>query len=201
MLFLALVMRLSWENRLSNKSLSPLPCMHAQLLGHVRLSATPQTVALQTLQSLGFSQKNTGVDWHFLFQRIFPIQGSNLCPLCSLALAGRFFTTEPPGNPLTPLTYLKTLGFWLQKQKFLESLLEFMNFGDWHWDLQCQHYYMRNKPNKSMYFWSLYLGYSSFLFIQLSVIIFHNISSILKVFISHRSCPVFPLKVWKVISD
>ena len=201
MSFLALVMRLSWESRLSNKSLSPLPCMHAQLLSHVRLFATPQTVALQTLQSTGFSWKNTGVDCHFLLQRIFPIQGSNLCLLCSLALAAIVFTAEPPSNPLTLLTYLKTLGFWLQKQKFLESLLEFMNFGDWHWDLQCQHYYMTNKSNKSMYFWSLYLGYSSFLLIQLSVVIFHNISSILKAFISHRSCPASLLKVWKVNSD
>ena len=150
---------------------------------------------------MGFSQNNNGVDCHFLFQRIFPIQGSNLCLLHSLALAAIVFTAEPPSNPLTPLTYLKTLGFWLQKQKFLESLLEFMNFGDWHWDLQCQHYYMTNKSNKSMYFGSLYLGYSSFLLIQLSVVIFHNISSILKVFISHRSCPASLLKVWKVNSD
>ena len=32
---------------------------------------------------------------HFLLQRIFPTQGSNLCLLHS----GRFFTTEPPGKP------------------------------------------------------------------------------------------------------
>ena len=55
--FLALAMHLSWESRLSNKSLSALPCMHAQLLNHVRLFATPQTVALQTLQSLGIFPK------------------------------------------------------------------------------------------------------------------------------------------------
>ena len=164
MFFLALVMHLSWESRLSNKSLSLFPYVHAQLLSHVRLFATPQTVALQTLQSMGFPQKNTRVDCHFPLQRIFLVQGSNLCFLCSLALAGRFFTTEPPGNPLIPSTYLKTLGFCLQKQKqkFLESLLEFMDFGDWHWDLQCQHYHMTRKSNKSMYFWSLYSGYSSF---------------------------------------
>ena len=151
---------------------------------------------------MGFSQKNTGVDFHFLLQRIFLVQGSNLCFLCSLALAGRFFTTEPPRNPLIPSTYLKTSGFWLQKQKqkFLESLLEFMDFGDWHWDLQCQHYHMTRKSNKSMYFWSLYSGYSSFfLFFSLSIVIFHNISSILKVFLSHRSCLVYLLKVRKVI--
>ena len=57
MSFLALAMHLSWESRLSNKSLSALPCMRVQLLSHVRLFATPQTVALQTLQSLGIFPK------------------------------------------------------------------------------------------------------------------------------------------------
>ena len=32
---------------------------------------------------------------HFLLQGIFPTQGSNL----TSTLAGRFFTTEPPGKP------------------------------------------------------------------------------------------------------
>ena len=31
-----------------------------------------------------FSSKNTGVDYHFLLQEIFPSQGSNLCLLCLL---------------------------------------------------------------------------------------------------------------------
>ena len=41
--------------------------------------------------------KNTGVGCHFLLQGIFPTQGSNLNQ--SLALAGRFFPTAPPGKP------------------------------------------------------------------------------------------------------
>ena len=41
--------------------------------------------------------KNTGVGCHFLFQGIFPTQRS------SPALAGRLFTTEPPGNPRSSL--------------------------------------------------------------------------------------------------
>src|SRR5574337_44455 len=42
-----------------------------------------------------FSGKNTGVGCHFLFQGIFPTQRSN--PHLP-ALAGGFFTTEPPGK-------------------------------------------------------------------------------------------------------
>ena len=36
------------------------------------------------LCSWNFPGKNTGVDWHFLFQGIFPTQGSNLHLLCLL---------------------------------------------------------------------------------------------------------------------
>ena len=46
--------------------------------------------------------KNTRVDCHFLLQGIFSTHGWNLQ---SSALAGKFFTTEPPGKPLPqPLT-------------------------------------------------------------------------------------------------
>ena len=37
--------------------------------------------------------------FHFLLQGIFPIQGLNLSLLHFFALAGKFFTTEPPGKP------------------------------------------------------------------------------------------------------
>ena len=39
---------------------------------------------------------------YFLLQRIFPTRGLNL----SLALAARFFTTEPPGKPQTIHTWV-----------------------------------------------------------------------------------------------
>ena len=48
-----------------------------------------------------FAGNNTGVGCYFLLQRIFPTQGSNLHVLHWQALAGEFFTTEPPGKPLT----------------------------------------------------------------------------------------------------
>ena len=65
------------------------------------------TTAHQAPMSMGFPGKNPGVGCHFLLQGIFPTQGSNLHPL---HLAGRFFTTEPPGkNPIykIPLRYFR----------------------------------------------------------------------------------------------
>ena len=48
--------------------------------------------------SMGFSGHSTGVGCHFLFQGIFPTQGSNPS-LTSPALPGRFFTASvPPGK-------------------------------------------------------------------------------------------------------
>ena len=59
--------------------------------------ATPWTVACQTPLSMGIPGENTGVGYHYLLQGIFPTQGSK--PM-SPTLAGRFFTTEPPGKYL-----------------------------------------------------------------------------------------------------
>ena len=50
--------------------------------------------------------KNTEVDCHFLLQRIFPIQGLNLC-LMLLCFAGRFFTTVSPGKTMEQWTSSK----------------------------------------------------------------------------------------------
>ena len=69
------------------------------MLGHVRLFATSQTVARQAPLSMGFFQQEY---WSRL---PFPPPGdlldSGIEPKSSdsPALAGRFFTTEPPGNP------------------------------------------------------------------------------------------------------
>ena len=71
-------------------------CVPAQLLSCVQLSATPWTVAHQAPLSMGFSGKNTGVG------SISSSRGSSQPRdrtqfLVSPALAGRFFTTAPPG--------------------------------------------------------------------------------------------------------
>ena len=65
-------------------------------------SVTPWTVACQAPLSIGFSRREyTGVDCHFLLQRIFPIQVSNLhWQVDSL-------TTEPPGKPNVKLLLFK----------------------------------------------------------------------------------------------
>ena len=52
-------------------------CVHAHAFSHVRLFAAPLTVAHQTLLSMDFPGKNTGVGCCFLLQGIFPTQGSN----------------------------------------------------------------------------------------------------------------------------
>ena len=46
-------------------------------LSHVRLFATPWTIAYQVLCPWDFPGKNTGVGCHFLLQGIFPTQGLN----------------------------------------------------------------------------------------------------------------------------
>ena len=55
--------------------------------------ASPWTARLLCLRE--FPGKNTGMGCHFLLQGIFPTQGLKQT---SPALAGGFFTTEPPGK-------------------------------------------------------------------------------------------------------
>ena len=64
---------------------------------HIRLFVTQWTVGCQVLCPWDSPGKNTGVGCHLLLQGIFPTQGSNWH---TSALAGGFFTTEPPGNPI-----------------------------------------------------------------------------------------------------
>ena len=68
--------------------------------GGAQLSPTLQPHSLQPTRLLGswnFVGKNTGVGCHLLLQGDLP--NSGIEPL-SPVLAGRFFTTEPPGRPL-----------------------------------------------------------------------------------------------------
>ena len=60
-------------------------------VSHVQLFATPLTIAHQVPLSKGFSIQEY---WNGL---PFPPPGIELV---SLSLAGRFFTTEPPRNPM-----------------------------------------------------------------------------------------------------
>ena len=70
-------------------------CVYAQPLGRVQLFATPGTVAHQVPLSTGFPRQEY---WSGL---PFPSPGHLLNPgiePVSPALAGRFFTTVPPGK-------------------------------------------------------------------------------------------------------
>ena len=76
------------------------------MLSHVQLfdapgSATPWTAARQAPLFMGFPRgENTGVGCHFLFQGDLPNPGIESFSPESLAMAGGFFTTEPPGKPI-----------------------------------------------------------------------------------------------------
>ena len=53
---------------------------------------------IRILCSQNFAGKNTGVCCHFLFQSIFPTQGSNLCLLYLLQWQADSLTWHQPGN-------------------------------------------------------------------------------------------------------
>ena len=72
---LSLFLFLSWLRCKARGTL--MPCVHAQSLSHVQLFATPGTAARQLLCPLDFPGKNTGVDCHFLLQKIFPTRSFN----------------------------------------------------------------------------------------------------------------------------
>ena len=75
------------------------PLVLCAMLSCVRLFVTPwmQASHLNLLCPWDSSGKNAGVGCHFFFQGIFLSQGLNSC----LLFAGRFFTTEPLGKPIS----------------------------------------------------------------------------------------------------
>ena len=94
--------------RLSNKSwaeeffLGTLKVGIVQLLSHVRLFATSWTVAHQALCPWGFSRQEYLNSLPFPSPRDLP---RSWVKLVSPALAGRFFTTNPPGKPIKFILY------------------------------------------------------------------------------------------------
>ena len=75
-------------------------------LSHVRLSETPWTVARQVPLSMGFSRQEYWSGLSCPLPGIFLTQESNLDHLCLPVLAGRFFTTEPPGKASNSVCFL-----------------------------------------------------------------------------------------------
>ena len=70
--------------------------MKVKLLSHVQPSVTQWTVAYQAALSMGFSRQEYWSRLPFPSPEDLPNPGIE--PLSS-ALAGGFFTTEPPGKP------------------------------------------------------------------------------------------------------
>jgi len=58
-----------------------------------------------------FSRQESQVGCHFFLQEIFPTQGSNP------ALAGRFFTTKPPGKPRLIIKWYYRKKIWKDSNK------------------------------------------------------------------------------------
>ena len=75
------------------------PLVLCAVLNHVQLFVTPWTAESpsQAPLSMGFFRQECWSGLPFLFQGIFLTQGLNSC----LLIAGRFFTTEPPGKPIS----------------------------------------------------------------------------------------------------
>ena len=68
-------------------------------LSRVQLFVTPWTVAHQAPLSKGFSRQEHWSGLPFPPPGDLPDPGAEPASLTSPALAGRFFTTEPPGKP------------------------------------------------------------------------------------------------------
>ena len=74
------------------------------MLSHVLLFKTPRTVAHQSTVSMGFPRQEYQNEFPFFYPGDLPDPG--IKPM-SLALAGRFFTTEPPGKSVFTLVNLE----------------------------------------------------------------------------------------------
>ena len=82
-------------------------CVHvcvefASMLSHfscVQLFATLRTVACQASLSMGFSRQEYWSGLPFPPPGDLPDPGIKPMSLASTTLAGKFFTTEPPGKP------------------------------------------------------------------------------------------------------
>ena len=73
--------------------------MHVFVLSPVQLFVTPWTAAHQALVSMEFSKQEYWSGLPFPPPGDLPKPGIEPVSLASAALAGRFFTTEPPGKP------------------------------------------------------------------------------------------------------
>ena len=90
-----------WINSNPTES-SPVLC--CAVFRRVQLFATPWTVARQAPLSMGLPRREYWSGLPFSSLADLPHPGIKPPSLASPALAGRFFTTEPPGKAPLPLT-------------------------------------------------------------------------------------------------
>ena len=80
-------------------------CLYAQSLGLVQLFATLWTTARQAPPSVGSSRQEYWSELPFPPPGDLPDPGTEPRSPASLALAGRYFATEPHGKPHVNLFY------------------------------------------------------------------------------------------------
>ena len=81
----------------SSNELLEVACVYAQLLSHVQLFATQGTTTHQDLLSMEFFRQEYWSGLPFPTPGYLPNSGVECTLLASPALAGRFFSTAPPG--------------------------------------------------------------------------------------------------------
>ena len=125
--WVGLLFSFSWEGRGAGGWVQS-----SQLCCHVRLFATPWTIAPRLPLPMRFSRQEywRGLGCHFILQGSFLTQGLNQ----SLLHCSRFFTTKPPGKPTSESHYLipvSNMFLWVlwvlqkinQTQESLEPLI------------------------------------------------------------------------------
>ena len=90
---------------LTESSFVPHFVLLVLMLSRVQLSAAPWTVAHQTPLSMGFSRQEHQSGLPIASPRDLPDPGVEARSPVSPALAGRFFPTEPLGQPLFIVDY------------------------------------------------------------------------------------------------
>ena len=75
------------------------------VLNCVQFFVTPWTIACQAPLSMEFSSTNTRAGCHFLLQGNLPNPRIKPWSLTPPSVAGRFFTTAPPGKPMEKRNY------------------------------------------------------------------------------------------------
>ena len=98
-------------------------CRHACTLSHIRLFATPWTIARQAPLCMGFSRQEYWSRWHFLPQGIFLTQRWKSCP-CVLCISQvGSLPAEPSGKSNETICISKD---WIwQTIFFLQKILWF----------------------------------------------------------------------------